>query len=70
LKIIKEVLDSGKVGFDTLTWMLIYGGLLSVIFGLAVGSANPVLAQWLGYGGSLVTVVGIVMIYIRSRMKE
>jgi hypothetical protein len=55
----------GKI--DILIWICVYGGLLSIVFGMALGSAEPELAWSLGIGGSLATALGIVLIYIRSR---
>jgi uncharacterized membrane protein len=52
---------------DILIWVCIYGGLLSVVGALAIADAQEELAWWLGGAGSLVTVLGMVLIYIRSR---
>ncbi|MGA8515782.1 MAG: hypothetical protein WB821_13545 [Burkholderiaceae bacterium] len=56
-------------------WVLIYGGLLAVITGITVGQmAAPSLpGSWpagsgLVLGGSLATALGVLLIYIRSRM--
>lgn len=56
-------------------WVLIYGGLLAVLTGITVGQMAPPSAQgaWpAGSGlvvlGSLATALGVVLIYIRSRM--
>jgi hypothetical protein len=56
------------------TWVLIYGGLLTLITGYALGQMAPgALGVWrtadtLMLSGSLATAVGALLIYIRSRM--
>jgi membrane associated rhomboid family serine protease len=52
----------------TLTWVLIYGGILSVIAGFATGDQSRVWGYSLGAVGACATVAGIVLIYIRSRL--
>jgi hypothetical protein len=52
---------------DIIIWVCIYGGLLSIVAGLALSNVSSSLTWALGAGGSLVTVLGIVLIYIRSR---
>jgi hypothetical protein len=54
---------------DILIWVCIYGGLLTVVASLVLSSISPALAWILGIGGSLVTALGIILIYIRSRSK-
>jgi hypothetical protein len=60
---------------QTATWVLIYGGLLALITGYAIGQMIPASAQdgWrtadtLMLSGSLATALGALLIYIRSRM--
>jgi predicted NAD-dependent protein-ADP-ribosyltransferase YbiA (DUF1768 family) len=52
---------------DVLIWICLYGGLLSIAAAFAVEDVPGDLAWWLGSVGSLATVLGIVLIYIRSR---
>ena len=55
---------------DKLIWTLIYGGLISIAIGVAT-ERNDMSAGWvLMSGGGIVSVVGAVLIYVRSRMKE
>jgi hypothetical protein len=54
---------------DIIIWVCLYGGLLSVVSALAVSRADEEIAWWLGIGGSLVTALGVILIYIRSRTK-
>jgi hypothetical protein len=51
---------------DVLIWVLIYGGIFLAILGWFMRGGNPVLA---GLGG-LCAAVGVVLIVVRSRMKD
>lgn len=55
---------------DKLIWILIYGGLLGVCLGLSVQRSDAAL----GYGvlvlGAVAAVIGVAMIYVRSRTKD
>jgi hypothetical protein len=53
---------------ETLTWALIYGGLLSIIVGWFLTPTQGPWAELLMSGGGLAAVVGIVLIVVRSRM--
>ncbi|MBX3605839.1 MAG: hypothetical protein KF788_11225 [Piscinibacter sp.] len=55
---------------ETLVWVLIYGGLLGVALGLAVRDGAAALGWLLMVGGAIVAVAGVVLIWVRSRMKE
>ena len=56
---------------DKLIWTLIYGGLIAVAIGVATQRGDDAAAGWvLVSGGVIVSVVGAVLIYVRSRMKE
>lgn len=70
MKINKDMSESGKRWFDAITWLLIYGGLLMIVAGFVVGDEQLILGWSLGALGSLATGAGIVMVYIRSRLKE
>ena len=59
--------DQPRPWFDAITWILIYGGLLALVFSFVLLGSNDLVAAWLGTGGSLATAVGVLMIYIRSR---
>jgi uncharacterized membrane protein len=62
-----KIKPSHEGRIDILIWVCIYGGLLSIISAFAIFSVREELAWWLGSAGSLVTALGIVLIYIRSR---
>ena len=51
-------------------WVLIYGGLFLVILGLATGRSDAALGWSMAVPGAVVALVGVVLIYVRSRMKE
>ncbi|MBK8073686.1 MAG: hypothetical protein IPK34_17460 [Ramlibacter sp.] len=54
---------------EALVWILIYGGLLTLVLGLAVRTDAPVLACVLMVAGLVVAVAGAVLIWVRSRMR-
>jgi hypothetical protein len=51
-------------------WILIYGGLFMVIIGIATGRTEPVIGWSLAVPGAAIAVVGVVLIYVRSRYKD
>ena len=51
-------------------WVLIYGGLFALILGLATGRSNEALGWSLAVPGVIVATVGVVLIYVRSRLKD
>jgi len=50
-------------------WILIYGGLFLVILGVATGRTEPTLGWSMAVPGAVVAAVGVVLIYVRSRLK-
>ena len=52
-----------------LIWVLIYGGLLTLILGLSVARTDNALGWSLVVGGGVVAAVGFVLIYVRSKIK-
>ncbi|PLC04013.1 hypothetical protein CY658_18435 [Variovorax sp. RO1] len=50
-------------------WILIYGGLFLVILGLATGRTEPALGWSMAVPGGVIAAVGVVLIYVRSRLK-
>ena len=55
---------------DVLIWVLIYGGLIVVGWGISVQRSNNGLGFSLIAGGGVVAAIGFLLIYIRSRMKN
>ena len=49
-------------------WILIYGGLFAIVLGLATGRENETLGWSLSVPGAVVAAVGVVLIYVRSRL--
>jgi hypothetical protein len=55
---------------EQLVWVLIYGGLLSMSLGWFVTPQQGPWGELLLSGGVVATGVGVVLIYLRSRMKS
>jgi len=55
---------------ETWIWVLIYGGLFAIVLGIATGRANGALGWSMAVPGAALTAVGIVLIYVRSRLKD
>ena len=54
---------------DRLVWALIYGGLFTLILGLAALPAHAVVASWsLIVAGAVLVAAGIVLIGVRARL--
>ena len=51
-------------------WVLLYGGLLTLVFGLVVEDRDLALGWSMVTGGGAVAAAGIFLIYLRSRMKS
>ena len=51
-------------------WILIYGGLFLVILGISTGRTEPALGWSMVVPGTLVALVGFVLIYVRSRLND
>ncbi|HEY1231091.1 MAG TPA: hypothetical protein VGF26_27630 [Ramlibacter sp.] len=55
---------------DGAAWVLIYGGLFAIVLGLATGDAHLVAGWSMGVIGGCAVVGGIVLIAVRSRLRE
>jgi hypothetical protein len=55
---------------ETWIWVLIYGGLLALSLAWFVAGRSGALGAGLAVAGALATVLGAVLIVVRSRMKE
>lgn len=55
---------------DRLTWTLIYGGLIALVLGYFTEQTQSADPTGLYALGALTTAMGIVMIYLRSRMQD
>jgi hypothetical protein len=55
--------------FHGLIWVLIYGGLLTLILGVSVVPIDDETAWSLIAGGGLAAAIGVALIVVRSKMK-
>ena len=53
-----------------LVWIYIYGGLLAIVLGVFLARTDLVLARTIQGAGALFVVIGVALIYVRSRLKE
>ncbi len=51
-----------------LTWILIYGGLLSLVLGLSVQRTDDAIGWSMVAAGAIVAAIGFALIYVRSRL--
>ncbi len=51
-------------------WILIYGGLFMLVLGIATGRTDQTLGWAMAVPGAALAVVGVVLIYVRSRLKD
>jgi undecaprenyl pyrophosphate phosphatase UppP len=58
------------VWVQRLVWIYIYGGLLSVVLGIFLARTDMALARTIQVVGGAFVVIGVVLIYVRSRLKE
>lgn len=52
------------------TWILIYAGLFLMTLGIATARTDTVLGWSMATPGALAAVIGVVLIYLRSRIKD
>ncbi|MGJ7487962.1 hypothetical protein ACSFA2_22055 [Variovorax sp. LT2P21] len=51
-------------------WILIYGGLFAFALGFATARIDAVLGWSIATPGAIAVAVGVVLIYVRSRLKD
>ncbi|HET6829120.1 MAG TPA: hypothetical protein VFH35_10590 [Ramlibacter sp.] len=56
--------------FDRLVWTLIYGGLLTLVVGIASGDTHRIAGWSLGVLGGAAAAAGFILIWVRSRLRE
>ena len=54
---------------QSLIWILIYGGLLTLVLGVFAERLHDAIGWSLVVGGGLAAAVGFALIYVRSRIK-
>lgn len=54
---------------QTLIWVLIYGGLLTLVLGLATGRTDEALGYSLGGAGAVAAAAGVALIGVRARLR-
>ena len=64
-----QVSSKSVARVHALIWILIYAGLLTLVLGLSVARVDHAFGWPLVGGGALVAVIGVLLIYVRSKMK-
>ena len=54
---------------ENAVWILLYGGLLSLVLGLFTRRVDDDLGLTLVIGGGVAAALGAVLIYVRSRVR-
>jgi len=57
-----------KARLDVAIWVLIFGGLIAIALGIASRPGAPATGWSLMVAGGCVVAVGIVLIWVRSRL--
>ena len=60
----------GLMRLETLIWVLIYGGLLTLVVGLFMSRREDGTGSEMMVGGAIVAAIGAGLIYLRSRLRE
>ena len=60
--------DPKMARLHKIIWMLIFGGLLTVILGTFVGKTDDAVGWIMVLVGGVLTVIGAVLIYVRSKL--
>ncbi len=58
------------VRIERLIWTLIYGGLLAIVLGVFIDQQEAQDAGLFYQLGGLAVLAGVVLIYVRSRLRE
>ena len=53
-----------------LVWVAIYGGLLALVLAHFVVPGDAATAGWMRWVGGAFVAIGVLLIYLRSRLKE
>ena len=60
--------DPRMARLHKIIWTLIFGGLLTIVLGIFVGKMDDAIGWVMIAAGSTLTVVGAILIYVRSTM--
>ena len=60
--------DPKMARLHKIIWTLIFGGLLTLILGIFVGKTDDAIGWTMVAAGCVMTVIGAVLIYVRSTM--
>ena len=63
-----HVQDPKMARLHKIIWMLIFGGLITIILGIFVERAGDAMGWMMVAAGCVLTVVGAILIYVRSTM--
>jgi formate hydrogenlyase subunit 3/multisubunit Na+/H+ antiporter MnhD subunit len=55
---------------EKLVWIYVYAGMILLGLGLAVQRSDPAVGWTIAAIGSVSIVIGIVLVWVRSRMKR
>ena len=53
-----------------LIWVLIYGGLLTLVLGVSVQRTDAALGWSMVAGGAVLALIGFGLVFVRARMKS
>ncbi len=55
---------------ERLVWICLYGGLLAIVLGIFLARAEPEQAGLIQRAGAVLVAIGVLLIYLRSRLKD
>lgn len=55
---------------ERLVWICLYGGLLSIVLSLFLARTDNEQAAVIQIAGIVLVVIGVLLIYVRSRLRE
>ncbi len=55
---------------DRAVWTLVYGGLLTLVLGIATGGSHRIAGWSLGTVGGIAAVAGVLLIWVRARLHD
>lgn len=61
--------EINKLRVERLVWILVYGGLLTLVLGMFLQRYDRLLADTFQICGTIVASIGALLIWVRSRMK-